>query len=106
MEAPEALFDEAHLQSLASSLGKKQNVNGLGAYVKDPQCHGAFSSFSNRELSRHLVEISAFERRVFGPETRAARVARLPRLIHPRLQLPALSSPHRNTAGSASVPAP
>ena len=36
-------FDEAHLQSLASSLGKKQNageneVNEI--YVKDPQCHG------------------------------------------------------------------
>ena len=36
-------FDEAHLQSLASSLGKKQkagehDVNEI--YVKDPQCQG------------------------------------------------------------------
>ena len=72
MEASGALFDEAHLQSLASSLGKKQNVNGVDAYVKDPQCHGAFSSFSNRELSRRLVEISGLERRVFASDPRRA----------------------------------
>jgi hypothetical protein len=41
MEESGALFDEAHLQSLASALGKKQTVQGQAVYVKDPQCHGA-----------------------------------------------------------------
>jgi len=42
-------FDEAHLQSLVSSLGRKLSGNAeedavqrprCGVYVKDPQCHG------------------------------------------------------------------
>jgi hypothetical protein len=41
MEESGASFDEAHLQSLASSLGKKHRVDGREVYVKDPQCHGA-----------------------------------------------------------------
>jgi hypothetical protein len=105
MEAPGALFDEAHLQSLASSLGKKQKVNGVDVYVKDPQCHGASSSFSNRELSRRPVEFSAFER-ASSDGRRAPRVARLSRLTHPSFRLPAFPSPNRDAAGSASVPAP
>jgi hypothetical protein len=84
MEAPGALFDEAHLQSLASSLGKKQKVNGVDVYVKDPQCHGASSSFSNRELSS-LVEISPFER-ASSPKTRAESRASPP--THPPALFP------------------
>lgn len=43
-----ALVDEAHLQSLASSLGKKQESHeqaGQKLYVRDPQCHGEESLF-------------------------------------------------------------
>ncbi len=44
MDAAEESFDEAHLQSLASSLGKKNpatDADAPGVYVKDPQCQGA-----------------------------------------------------------------
>jgi hypothetical protein len=35
-------FDEAHLQSLVSSLKKRKDANddAKGLYVRDQQCHG------------------------------------------------------------------
>ena len=59
-------------------------LNGVDVYVKDPQCHGASSSFSNRELSR-LVEISPFER-ASSPKTRAESRASPP--THPPALFP------------------
>jgi hypothetical protein len=84
MAARVEAFDEAHLQSLVSSLGKKQDTNdgeqagqrGKVPYVRDPQCHGWENHFKKTKKTppKNLT--------FFSHRRNAARPAAVPAARH------------------------
>ena len=106
----EAPFDEAHLQSLVSSLGKKESdASGQKSYVRDPECHGesriAPSFFfprliskqrQNSQKKRHLKK-----KKIISYTTTETDLRVLP---HPPHAAAPLLATYRDAARPSAVP--